>query len=1105
MPVAPTDLDFDADMLEFIDALDCENTPAPPAPPAPEGIFALSASQFEAVAAFYTAQYEAFFADEAPAPARGSAPLAAIAEPEIAFKAVADAPTWAPREYRWLVRGDGARARNDADVLEVREADFGRLGSSTFAAQDEVTRRNYVFGSAKHFIHWFSEPNRPRTLHEVIPGSAIQRMKFDLDAPAAELATLAAALGVDDAAAAQALFDAVMEAIDVTFFTRYGSAGYELEYADFSMTDATDVTKFSRHIVISRYAVANYREAKAFTTAMVAVLPAHFQPFVDQSVNARLHNFRLPGCHKATAPSRVKRVYRGTAEGMIVTMTDDAILLPELVAPREDRPAELAADEAAVLALAGPVAGRVHEYRGRAGNVFLFGRLCSSYCEFCEHDHDTDNTMIVTVSRGHAYVRCRRAANDFRHIGDIPMLAVAEVERVPLTMAERIARIKRAKIPRAFARLEYNEAFLRPYSFADGIDTLLIRSGMGTGKSKQLGDLIRKLRPDIGVIFVSFRRSFTAETLANLGPDFVNYIDHKGALDAHRMVVQFESLHRVTDRTGPFLLVLDESESVISQIESPTMHDSATKKGTLRECWARFERLVRDATKLIAMDAYADARTYALLSERKHVLAHFNAHIARMLSDIHYAKLEDWLDATYRAIDNAAFEPVVIIASSKTQAKAIAARAVEQHGAARVRLYTGESTAAERKDFDNVNDAWADIDVLIYNSVITAGCSFERVRFTRLFAYFSSNSVDVNTACQMMGRVRDISTAEYHIHVKRCAGGMPNTRAAMERYVASKDFLGNLATNPIGALKMLNAAGEYEYRNKDLYHRLHVLNLLHVAQSKNDFEPRLRALRVQAGAVATEYVSTMDDIERGTIHAQNAGRVQEQIINECARIAHAAPLNAEEADDFAARRDALTRDERAQLEAHHLTRFYEMEPGTLTVPFVESHGRERMKGVWRQLRRLRDGSSIVGAVEARREYHGARDLIDGEDRDMYKAMAAVDVLTGLFGRDYVEHGHFEAATISAAELTERLPAVVDGLREHAELISMAFSVRCSRIAGPRDTTKSAVDLVNTILGLTYGVGIRVSARDGRRRATRYRLVAPNGFAWIDGADKYVVA
>jgi hypothetical protein len=85
------------------------------------------------------------------------------------------------------------------------------------------------------------------------------------------------------------------------------------------------------------------------------------------------------------------------------------------------------------------------------------------------------------------------------------------------------------------------------------------------------------LPQEIGVVFVSFHRSFTTELKEKLQGKFVDYRDIKGEITLPRVIIQFESLHRLRMPVGKqVLLVLDESESIINQIENKQMVGTST-------------------------------------------------------------------------------------------------------------------------------------------------------------------------------------------------------------------------------------------------------------------------------------------------------------------------------------------------------------------------------------------------------------------------------------------------------------------------------------------------------------------------------------------------
>jgi len=77
------------------------------------------------------------------------------------------------------------------------------------------------------------------------------------------------------------------------------------------------------------------------------------------------------------------------------------------------------------------------------------------------------------------------------------------------------------------------------------------------------------------------------------------------------------------------------------------------------------------------------------------------------------------------AVTKAKTAPFVIVSTSRTQAEVIHKHYLAACPDALIKKYNSDSLAADRKDFDDVNKAWANVDILIYTSTISAGCSFE--------------------------------------------------------------------------------------------------------------------------------------------------------------------------------------------------------------------------------------------------------------------------------------------------------------------------------------------------------------------------------------------
>jgi len=131
------------------------------------------------------------------------------------------------------------------------------------------------------------------------------------------------------------------------------------------------------------------------------------------------------------------------------------------------------------------------------------------------------------------------------------------------------------------------------------------------------------------------------------------------------------------------------------------------------------------------------------------------------------------LAAIVAAATKAKDAPFVVVSTSRTQAEVIHKHCLAACPNAIIKKYNSDSSAADCKDFDNVNKTWANVDILIYTLTISAGCSFELPHFTCVFGYFSSMSTDYKTAIQMTGHIRNILTREYHIYINSRANDLP--------------------------------------------------------------------------------------------------------------------------------------------------------------------------------------------------------------------------------------------------------------------------------------------------------------------------------------------
>jgi len=164
--------------------------------------------------------------------------------------------------------------------------------------------------------------------------------------------------------------------------------------------------------------------------------------------------------------------------------------------------------------------------------------------------------------------------------------------------------------------------------------------------------------------------------------------------------------------------------------------------------------------------------------------------------------------------------PFVVVSTSRTQSKVIHKHCLVACPDAVIKKYNLDSSAANCKDFDDVNKAWANVDILIYTLTISAVCSFKLPCFTQVFGFFSSLRIDYKTAVQMLGHVRNISTREYHIFINSRSHDLPIHKEEVEKSIVDKFRALNGCNDPL-VLRLFSINAKIDFIHKDLFHQTH--------------------------------------------------------------------------------------------------------------------------------------------------------------------------------------------------------------------------------------------------------------------------------------------
>jgi len=252
-----------------------------------------------------------------------------------------------------------------------------------------------------------------------------------------------------------------------------------------------------------------------------------------------------------------------------------------------------------------------------------------------------------------------------------------------------------------------------------------------------------------------------------------------------------------------------------------------------------------------------------------------------------------------------------------------------------------DSSAADCKDFDDVNKAWANVDILIYTSTISTGCSFELLCFTRVFGYFSSMSTDYKTAIQMTGHVRNISTREYHICINLRANDLPIHKEEVERSIIDKFRALNGCSDPLVS-RLFSINAKLDFIHKDLFHQTHVNNLVHLNRSRSFYSMLFKRSRRQMGVVIRKPTLIVMLVDLKCTIAKDR---KEVAALDDAREAVAFNIDHDYYMELSAK-PFLELEEKLKVKKYKLATHYGVDLTKITPKFVKTYDRENPRTIW---------------------------------------------------------------------------------------------------------------------------------------------------------------
>lgn len=299
------------------------------------------------------------------------------------------------------------------------------------------------------------------------------------------------------------------------------------------------------------------------------------------------------------------------------------------------------------------------------------------------------------------------------------------------------------------------------------VGTLLVRSPMGTGKTKSMREWLTALvakEPRLSAMYVSCRIMLAKATHDHLSESIAMTMYNEegieedlGAYD--RVVVTLDSIWRNKKRPRR-IVIFDESESLLASMSSSTL------EGKRADVIEQLRWIAATADVALFLDADLGERTVAFARQTRSMRDEgfrflYNArHADEQRYSVYAGGYLTWHRQLLADAEQGA--RIFVATNSKAEADYLfisLRRAVPSLNAL---LITADSPA-EHKQAD-VNVLWAAHDVVIASPAVGAGMDFNiRGHFDKKYIYAQYGSSSPRDTRQQIGRVRHTNTGEVHL------------------------------------------------------------------------------------------------------------------------------------------------------------------------------------------------------------------------------------------------------------------------------------------------------------------------------------------------------
>lgn len=352
------------------------------------------------------------------------------------------------------------------------------------------------------------------------------------------------------------------------------------------------------------------------------------------------------------------------------------------------------------------------------------------------------------------------------------------------------------------------------YSHPTITRTIMLHGGMGTGKSTVCSHFLEKAEIDINrqfkrpprVLSISFRQMLARSSAERFNLLYYNEEGVEESLcEFDKVAIQLDSIKRLGGLTedNQFnvrefdILLLDESESILSHLSSETMEH---RRG---EVFMLLKILVRRSKIVIVADADMNHRTYEFIrhtrpmnSTNHDLTYHRNPFVKKEIHYIDYKYFNKWVES----IENSLIlrqKKIFIVSNNKKKLKSVCSyiksrldsliedqknfvdrmttrqkkhfdwmceMQIDPHF---MKIIDGDMSGAEKKNMAvNCNEEWSNFNLLAITPVVGAGIDFNKEGcFHEAFLLATPSSCTPRAINQLLGRVRHLKENRVRIYI----------------------------------------------------------------------------------------------------------------------------------------------------------------------------------------------------------------------------------------------------------------------------------------------------------------------------------------------------